>query len=135
MSNAHIVIKEVDPQGQDALTLLREAAIEARELYPEFQRSGDPWPTNSETPARGTYVIAYRGEVPVACGALRPLEEEAGEIHRMFVVKRARREGVGRAILRTLEEGADRFGYKFMRLETGNFCYEKAIKRHVDVHD
>ena len=38
----------------------------------------------------------------------------------MFVVKHARRGGLGRAILRALEEAANGFGYKFMRLETGN---------------
>jgi len=36
------------------------------------------------------------------------------------VVKHARRGGLGRAILRALEETADGFGYKLMRLETGN---------------
>jgi GNAT superfamily N-acetyltransferase len=120
MSNVDTVIKEVDPQGEDALALLREAAIEARELYPEFHQPGDPWPTNPATPARGIYLVAYVDNDPVACGALRPLEECVTEVRRMFVVKVARRKGLGRAILRALEVTAARFGYEFMRLETGN---------------
>ena len=113
-------INEADPQGQDALVLLHQAAIEARELYPEYHHTGDPWPTNSATPARGIYLIAYVDGEPVACGAFRPLEDTIVEVRRMFVVKSARRHGLGRTILRALEEAASRFGYRLMRLETGN---------------
>jgi len=115
-----VVIKTVDPLGEDAMALLREAAIEARELYPEFHHPGDPWPVNSATPARGTYLIAYFDGKPLACGALRPLEARVVEVRRMFVVKTARRKGLGKAILRALEVAAFRFGYELMRLETGN---------------
>jgi GNAT superfamily N-acetyltransferase len=120
MSTDEILIKEVDPQGQDALTLLREAAIEARELYPELHQPGDPWPTNSPTVVRGIYLIAYLDGVPLACGALRPLDGQIAEVRRMFVVRHARRKGLGRAILEALETASRRFGYEFMRLETGN---------------
>ena len=116
----NVTIIEVDPQGTDALALLRDAAIEARELYPEFSSPGDPWPTNSPTPDRGTYLVVYRDGEPVACGALRPLDKSIVEVRRMFVVKHARRGGLGCAILGALEEIADGFGYKSMRLETGN---------------
>jgi GNAT superfamily N-acetyltransferase len=120
MTTAEMIIKEVNPQGEDALALLREAAIEARELYPEFHRPVAPWPTNCATPPRGTYLIAYLDGEPVGCGALRPLDEAGVEVRRMFVVRRARGRNFGRAILRALEAAAGRFGYKFMRLETGN---------------
>lgn len=123
MSTAKVIIKEVDPQGEDALALLREAAIEAREFYPALHRPGAPWPTNSATPASGTYLVylvAYLDGEPLGCGALRPLEEAVVEVRRMFVAKHARRRGLGRAILRALEVAAGRFGYTYMRLETGN---------------
>ena len=42
-----LAIVEADPQGADARWLLREAAIEARGLYPELHAPGDPWPTNA----------------------------------------------------------------------------------------
>ena len=38
-------IVPVDPQCDAALALLREAAIEARELYPQLHVEGAPWPT------------------------------------------------------------------------------------------
>jgi putative acetyltransferase len=155
------IIREVDPQGTDALALLRESAVEARELYPEFQRSDAPWPTNSPTVPRGIYLVAYQNGSPVACGALRPLDETAAEIRRLFVVRHMRRRGVGRALLAALEAAAAGFGYRLMRLETGNrqlaatglydaygfvriepfgehvgdptsVCYEKAVRIHVE---
>lgn len=100
--------------------LLHEAAVEARELYPESHQSGSPIPTNSPTQPRGTYLIGYSNGEPVACGALRPLDDDVVEIRRMFVTRPARRKGFACAILRALEEAACRFGYTRMRLETGN---------------
>jgi len=113
-------IRVVDPQGADALALLREAAIEARALYPELQSEGAPWPGNSPTPPGGTYVIVYEVEEPVGCGALRPLDSATVEVRRMYVLKSARRTGVARKILAALEASASRMGYKVMRLETGD---------------
>jgi putative acetyltransferase len=119
-TNIIIRIREVDPQGEEARELLKEAAAEARELYPEVHSPGTPLPTNAPTPAGGAYLIGYLEGQPVACGSLRPLTDTVVEIRRMFVIKSARRRGVGRAVLEALESAADRFGYRIMRLETGN---------------
>jgi putative acetyltransferase len=113
-------IKVVNPQGEDALSLLREAAIEARALYPELHSEGAPLPGNSPTPPGGTYVIAYEIDMPVGCGALRPIDSATVEVRRMYVLKSARCSGVARKILASLEVSAARMGYKVMRLETGN---------------
>lgn len=114
-----LIIREVDPQGADALMLLREAAVEARALYPELHPPGAPWPTNPPTPARGIYLVAYRNGEPLGCGALRPLEESIAEVRRMYVARQARGRGIARAILQELEVAAARFGYRTLRLETG----------------
>jgi putative acetyltransferase len=113
-------IRVVDPHGEDALSLLREAAIEARALYPELHTEGAPWPSNPITPLGGTYVIAYELEMPVACGALRPIDAITVEVRRMYVLKSVRRCGVARKILAALEASAAQMGYKSMRLETGS---------------
>lgn len=110
----------VDPKGDDALGLLREAAIEARTLYPELFPPGAPWPDNPPTPERGVYLVGYADGKPVACGALRPLDAETAEVRRMFVTASARRQGIAKAILVELERHAAASGFKFMRLETGN---------------
>lgn len=115
-----IKIVEVDPQCADALALLREAAIEARELYPELFAADAPWPGNPPTPDRGVYLLAYLDGRPVACGALRPIDQATVEIRRMFVTADARRKGLARAMLLELECRAAGFAYSSMRLETGN---------------
>lgn len=109
----------VDPQGDDAMGLLREAAIEARALYPELFPPGAPWPDNAPAPERGIYLVGYVNGKPVACGALRPLDEDAVEVRRMFVTASARRRGIAQAILAELEKHAAASGFKVMRLETG----------------
>lgn len=115
-----LTIVEVDPTGDAALALLREAAIEARELYPELFTVDMPWPENQPTPKHGVYLVAYMDGLPVACGALRPIDGNSVEVRRMFVTSTARRKGLARAILQELEIRAAAFGYATMRLETGN---------------
>jgi len=111
---------EVDPRGGDALSLLREAASEARKLYPDHFAVDAPWPVNPPNPERGVYLLCYQEGNPVACGALRPIDEVCVEVRRMFVTSTARRKGLARAMLRELEVRAAGFGYTIMRLETGN---------------
>ncbi len=118
-SHAKLCFSAVDPQGDDAMGLLREAAIEARAMYPELFPPGAPWPDNPPTPARGVYLVAYTDGKPVACGALRPLDAETVEVRRMFVSASARRRGIAKAVLAELEEHAAALGFKVMRLETG----------------
>lgn len=112
-------IRPVDPQGADALALLREAAIDARALYPELHRPDAPWPTNPPNPPRGIYLVAYMNGQPTACGALRPLSADCAEVRRMYVLKQARRSGLARALLQALEREAMALGYTRLRLETG----------------
>ena len=121
-SRGHLTleIQEADPQGPDALLLLREAAAEARRLYPELLRLGDPWPTNRPTPPRGAYFIAYEQGNPVAMGAHHPMDDRCSEVRRMFTTASVRRQGAGRAILSAVEQHAARQGFSELLLETGN---------------
>ena len=113
------VISEVDPQGHDALSLLRAAAVDARQLYPELHQPGDPWPTNGPTPPRGAYFIAYLGGQPVAMGAHRPLDMHCSEVRRMYTLASSRRTGAARAILAAVERHARAQGFTVLKLETG----------------
>ena len=114
-----LVIEQTDPQGATAFGLLREAALEARALYPELHAADAPWPTNPPTPERGVYLVAFLDGAPVACGALRPIDADAAEVRRMFVAADSRRRGFARAILDALTAHAEGFGYSVLRLETG----------------
>lgn len=112
-------IKDVDPQGVDALLLLHEASIDARALYPELFAGITQSATNGPLVERGVYVIAYANEQPLACGALRPLGESTAEVRRMYVLRDHRRQGLARAVLEHLVREAARLGYSRLVLETG----------------
>jgi GNAT superfamily N-acetyltransferase len=56
---------------------------------------------------------------PLGCGALRPLDDGAVEVKRMYVVPAARGRGVGGAVLAGLEAAARERGWTTLRLETG----------------
>lgn len=55
---------------------------------------------------RGTTLVAYRAGRAVACGSLRLLDATTAEVKRMYVVPEARGLGIGRLVLRALEDEA-----------------------------
>jgi GNAT superfamily N-acetyltransferase len=116
----NLVVQEVDPLGIEALALLREAALEASQLYPEFHDPEAPGPTNQPTPPRGVYLVAFTGKEPVGMGAHRPLDSESSEVRRMFVSRQARGQGIARTILGLIEAHAKAQGFTRLVLETGN---------------
>ena len=115
-----LAVRDGNPHSAEALELLREAALEARELYPELHPPGSPAPTNLPTPPRGAFILATRGGSACGCGALRPYNEHTAELRRVFVRKSARREGIARQILTELEQRAIASGFRSLRLTTGD---------------
>jgi len=107
----------VSPGCQEARVLIEALDTEIAALYPEttivgidvteFERAG------------GYFVIARRESLALGCGGFRPLDPHCVEIKRMFVRPEARRQGIGRQILRHLEEEIRRQCYSSMVLETG----------------
>ncbi len=70
-------------------------------------------------PGSGAFFIAYVDGVPAACGAYRRIDDRAAEVKRMWVDPTRRGEGLGAAILATIEQAASAEGYRELRLETG----------------
>ncbi len=70
-------------------------------------------------PPGGAFFVAYVADQPMGCGGLRRYDDATAEIKRMYVVPAARRQGLGRAVLRALEDRARAAGYRRVRLETG----------------
>lgn len=68
---------------------------------------------------RITFAVAYEGEVPVGCGALRPIDEESTELKRFFVDHNYRKRGIATQLLTFLERHAEQLGNRIIRLETG----------------
>lgn len=64
-------------------------------------------------------VICYEDEVAVACGAIKPFDESAVEVKRMFCLPEARGRGFAGKVLKELEQWALELGFTACVLETG----------------
>jgi GNAT superfamily N-acetyltransferase len=114
-------IADVDPQGEVALALLRNAAIDVQPLYGgDSDASSLRLPENVPLGTRDIYVAAWLGDVPVGCGAIREMDQSTAEVQRMYVHRDYRRRQFGRTIMVYLEKEAKRLGYSCLLLETGN---------------
>ena len=59
MSQVGLSIEARDPLSEEALFLLHEAALEARELYQDLVDPATPMPTNQPLRDGDTYLIAF----------------------------------------------------------------------------
>jgi GNAT superfamily N-acetyltransferase len=110
-----------DPRGAVARTLIAELSAELAAIYPDFMTgdgSGAFKPEDVLVP-RAVFVVAWRGDEPIGCGALRPMSEAVAEVKRMYVRPSRRGVGISRLILSALEDQARGFDYHVLRLETG----------------
>jgi GNAT superfamily N-acetyltransferase len=111
-------IREVDPQSEPALSLMRELDADLHARYPgAIIHSIDVATFGS---AGGVFLVGEVDGDPVGCGALRPLGPGLLEVKRMFVRAGARGRGYARAILDALETHGRALGARTIRLETGD---------------
>ncbi|MCB0375697.1 MAG: GNAT family N-acetyltransferase [Sinomicrobium sp.] len=67
----------------------------------------------------GVIIIALKNEKEyIGCAGVRKFEGSICELKRMYVVKAARGEGIGKALLQKAVEAARALGYAKMRLDT-----------------
>ncbi|MFC4721969.1 GNAT family N-acetyltransferase [Geojedonia litorea] len=64
-------------------------------------------------------LVAYEGDIPVGCGALKMFDADTMEIKRMFTVPESRGKGIAEKILNALESWASELGCNQVVLETG----------------
>lgn len=67
-----------------------------------------------------TFVVAYISNIPVGCGAIRPLNSETIELKRFYVDSHYRNRGIATKMLKFLETKAKNSNFKDLVLETGN---------------
>lgn len=65
------------------------------------------------------FAVAFAGNEPVGCGAIRPLDADSVELKRFYVDASFRQRGIASSLLRFLEQQARDGGYTILRLETG----------------
>ncbi len=88
-------------------------------LYPPEQRFGPNLKSEHLEAGRGTFLVARDGAQAIGCGALRLLDTTTAEVKRMYVEPERRGNGVGRAVLASLEAAASKMGVERLVLETG----------------
>ena len=69
-------------------------------------------------------VIAIENNIPIGCGAIKKLTDEAVEIKRMYVVQNQRGKGIAGIILTELENWTRELGFPKCWLETGKRQHE-----------
>jgi GNAT superfamily N-acetyltransferase len=72
-------------------------------------------------PPQGRLMLAFVDEISCGTGCLKSINEETGEIKRMYVSPTFRKIGAGRAILQSLLNAAKEAGFKRVRLDSPKF--------------
>ena len=116
-----VVVERLRLDAPEAEGLIAGMLAELRQRYPEDEDADHPNKPRADqfVPPVGVFVLARLDGRPAGCGGVRLLEPGIGEIKRMYVDPKARRSGVGRAVLAALEDEAAQLGYSVLKLETG----------------
>jgi GNAT superfamily N-acetyltransferase len=127
-----------DATSADASELIAALSEELARRYEHVDDgSGHFRPEDAAVP-RSIFLIGRLDCRPVACGAVRPLEGDVGEVKRMYVDPAVRGRGLSKRLLGALEDAASRMGYIALRLETGDRqpeairLYESAGYRRIE---
>ena len=114
-----ILIRREDLASQAAGCLIPKLNAELSAVYPEPGANHFGLLPEDVAPGRGAFLVAYRDDRPVGCGAVRLIDSATAELKRMFVEPELRGEGIGRAFVDALEAEARRLGARRVVLETG----------------
>jgi GNAT superfamily N-acetyltransferase len=124
--NSTIVVAPIDPSDPQA-----RACVNAyvSELDTRFEAGFDPGRSISADdeelrPPAGVLVLAWLGERPVGCAALKFHGDAVADLKRMWVDSAARGHGIGRRLLTELEAIAASQGIRTLRLETNGTLVE-----------
>ena len=106
----------------DAAVLVQAMREEISAVYdgmdldsPQMPKAG----TAELGPPHGAFLVGYRDGAAICCGGVKRLDDRHCELKRMYVAPEARGGGVGRRLLRALENTARELGYAVARLDTG----------------
>ncbi len=102
-----------------ARQLIASLNAELLARYPEEGATHFRLDVDEVAPGRGAFVVAYRADDPVGCGAIRRIDDDVAEIKRMYVVPEARGARLAAAILAALEAEARALAVARLVLETG----------------
>lgn len=112
-----IVLTEVGADHEDLHGLIEKLDREIGEMYPAEGIFGVDF--SDPMVHEMVFVVAYRGNQPVGCGGIRPLDADSVELKRFFVDRKHRGQGIASSVLVYLEGVARDRGYRLVKLETG----------------
>jgi DNA-binding MarR family transcriptional regulator/GNAT superfamily N-acetyltransferase len=126
LTAAQVEIREIDPVHPDARQCLRSyfAELERRSGTHFDPATGSTAEPHEIRPPAGLFLIAYLGDAPIGCGALKHHDGAITDIKRMWVAEPARGLGIGRRLLAELEARAAERGSCVVRMETNRALTE-----------
>lgn len=110
------------PDTADAMSLIAELEAQLEPLYPRASRHGlSVEQLLSEAVA---FFVLRSDGVPAACGGIKLIDGQFGELKRMFVRPAFRGQGLSKLMLQHLAGYAQSNGIAMLRLETGIHQHE-----------
>ena len=112
--------RPADPGAPPASDLIAAMVAEMEPLYGRIDVPEAPSASAADfSPPGGAFVVGYEDGRAVCGGGVKRLDDDAGEIKRMYVVPDMRGRGVALQLLVALEDAARSLGYSVARLDTG----------------
>ena len=102
--------------NQDFKKLCHLLDSELNTRYGQVQSTYDEYNVIEE---KTTVLVGYLGDIPVAIGCFKILDEKTIEIKRMYVRDEHRRKGLSTTLLNFLENWGKEKGFSIAKLETG----------------
>jgi ribosomal protein S18 acetylase RimI-like enzyme len=119
------VIEQTDPRRPEVRAALTQYLEEIKKRVPNM--GVDPSEADDVddyTAPGGVFLLAYRGDEVVGCGAVRTFAPGVGELKRMWVRPSDRGMGVGSRLLAALTAESRALGHSTLLLDTNNALTE-----------
>lgn len=117
-----VVINAERPDSRDASELIEELDDVLEPLYPSESRHG--FSIEKLIQDNVAFFVVREDGKPAGCGGVKLFGTEYGEVKRMYVRPEFRGAGLGRKMLRHLDDYARKKGVPILRLETGIYQSE-----------
>ena len=114
-----ITIERAELGAQTSRSLIAALNAELCSAYAEPGANHFALDPAEVAPGRGAFLVVHLDGKPVGCGAVRLLDDETGELKRMYVAPELRGRGLGRRLVAALEAEALTLGARRLVLETG----------------
>ena len=118
-SFSSITIARAELNAAGSRALIEALNAELTGAYPEPGATHFGLAPEEVSGRRGAFLVICHEKTPVACGAVRLLDAETGELKRMYVAPTMRGRGLGRRLVTALEIEARTLGVRRLILETG----------------